>query len=176
MPQFPLISKIPEVQKFYESMRRKGQSHSIAEMCATRSAPRGMTDSVFFAGVGTLADQFRGEEQVLDHMVKVATRKGRRPSPNDYYQPGLARFVGDPEAFIPASGGRGHVQAVCEKRGWACEGSVKVKARQDAPKKKRLANDIVEAAVNQRIAADPDQARVDRRELKAEVISKHGSK
>jgi hypothetical protein len=172
---YPLISKDPGVQKFYESMRRKGESHSISEMCAMRSAPRGMTDSVFFAGVGTLADQFLGDEAMLEKLVANATAKGHKPSANSYYCAPLANEPGDPLAFIPPSGGRGHVQAVCEQRGWACDGSVKVKGRKDEPKKTRLATDIVNQLVDMRIAADPDQARVDRRDLQAEVISKHGA-
>jgi hypothetical protein len=174
---YPIISDDPAVQAFYENSRRDGNSHNIAEMCALRSAPRGMTDNVFFEGVGTLAKQFEGDERVLEKVTKTAMAHGYKPNPNDFYNSSLAAFVGDPKAFIPASGGRGHVQAVCEERGWSCQGAVKVKGRDRKPVKQiRLGKDIVARTVQETIAADPSKARIDKRDLAAEVIRKHGAK
>jgi len=47
----------PEVQEFYRKLIYNGESPRLAEMLALRSAPRCMTDDVFFGGQ-TLASQF----------------------------------------------------------------------------------------------------------------------
>jgi len=136
--EYPIVSDNPAIQAQYIAFRRAGQSHGMASIFATRRAPGAKTDREFFSGMGTLADQFRGEEYVLEKMVKIAESHGRKPHYTDVYQPGIANFPGDPEAFVPASGGRGHVQRVCEKRGLDCVGIVNVKSpvREPEPPKK----------------------------------------
>jgi hypothetical protein len=181
MSAYPTISDNPRTQAFYESMRRKGESHNMAEMLAVREAPGVETDSTFFAGIGTLAKQFEGDEKVLEHVVSRAKALGYNPNPNDFYNGALVDpeiGPGDPAAFVPATGGRGHVRKVCEQRDWSCSGSVNVKrSRREPPKPKvRLADDIVQATVNTMVERNPDLAKVDRRDLAAEVVHQHGGK
>ena len=44
------ISEDSTVQKAYVSMRKKGTSHSIAEICATQQSPGLQTDTRFLIG------------------------------------------------------------------------------------------------------------------------------
>ena len=91
--------------------------------------------------------------------------------------PNLANDLGDPQAFISPSGGRGQIKAVCQQRGLACEGAVKVKGR--APSDKpgvRLADDIVDRKVSAMVARDPSLKKVNQRDLRERVIAKHGAK
>ena len=166
----------PEAVAFYESCIARGESPRLAEMLALRAAPRCMTDSVFTAGKGTLAQQFDGDEKVLEKTIKLAGKYGYKPNANDVYISQLAAFPGDPKAFVPSGDARGHIKKVCEERGWACEGGVKVKA---GPKRERkstkLSPDLVEQNVQKMIRKNPDLKRVPKRELAAEATLKHGA-
>lgn len=146
----------------------------LTEMLETREVPRLMTDSVFFAGVGTLADQFAGDEKMLETVVARAKAKGYNPSYTDFYNPRLADDVGDPKAFIPATGGRHHVRQVLEERDWSCDGAVNRKRdfrdedlKASQPKKK-LAPDVGAACAPAVLRKDPKLARKPR-ELRAAV-------
>lgn len=118
--------------EIYTGCIERGESVMLAEMLALQQAPRGMTDDVFFSGVGTLDQQFKGDEgkAQLGLLVNEAKKRGHKPNYNDYYVSGLASFPGDPDAFVPRTGGRAHVKNVLEKKGWASEGAVNVKGRE----------------------------------------------
>lgn len=176
--KYPTVSDNPNVQAFYVQMRKKGQSHNIAEMCALREASKSQTDTDFFRGVGTLADQFRGVEWQLEHNTHYAKKNGYKPNHNDFYISSLARFPGDPQAFVPATGGRGYIKKICEERGIPCEGMVNYTPSQrieKEPESCKLAPDIVENTVNELVSENPDLKRTDRQELREMVIEKHGA-
>lgn len=172
---YDVISTDPAVQAHYELCRSKGTSHNLAMIFATRRAPGSLSDREFFAGRGTLSDQFRGDERTLDLLVAEAKNKGYSPSPNDVYVSALANDFGDPLAFVPAAGGRGHVKKVCEMRGHGCEGLVSVKPSgmidppQNGP---RLAEDIVADGVAAEIRKNPDLASR-REEVREAFIERH---
>ena len=174
----PLVSQDPNLQAFYEWLRGKGNSHKMAEMLAFREAPRTNTDREFFEGMGTLSKQFPGEEKMLDQVVAVAKSKGYKPNANDVYLSALAKYPGDPKAFVPATGGRGHIQKVCEDRGWECDGTVKTKYREpeEAPKKRKLAEPIIKRKMLDAHARRPETKEMDQGELRQQMIDKHGSK
>lgn len=183
-----LMKKYPECKALYQNAERFGfylycrhkkkQTHKMAEMLAYQRAPRCMTDRELFEGMGTLADQFPGEDRYVEMIVAGARANGYEPGLHDVYMPNLARFTGDPEAFVPPTGGRGHIKKICEKRGIPCEGAVNVSAPpvDKEPAKVRLGEDLVEESINEMVRQDPDIARkATRRDLRDEVISKHGS-
>ena len=149
----------------------------MQEILESHSFPMGMTDDVFLSGVGTLAQQFKGDDEALQRVVQNAQAQGYTPSPNDFYCPGLAESVGDPKAFLRHGQGRGHVQQVLEERGMmqTADGTVKVVQR-EAPKKTRLAADIADAAGQQMVANDPSLAKLSKRELREAAIEKHGAR
>jgi len=183
MAKYPSISSDPYIQGRYVSMRRNGESHMISEMLALQSAPRAKTDDTYFkiafdGRQQTLGEQFKGDEKVLDHVVKTAREHGYEPQYTDFYASGLAEFPGDPKAFIPASGGRGHIRRVCEERNMACHGAVNVKRREleNPPEKVTgLAEDLVQERVDAAIKADPSKAE-NLPGLREEIIEKHGAK
>lgn len=152
------------------------KSGSVERLMPTRFGT--VTDRELFRNQGTLADQFAGAEDQLDYVVKTAQRHGYRPSYTDLYLPSLARFPGDPKAFVPASGGRGHIRSVCAERGHDCEGIVQYRAprgtRGEPPK--RLSERIVERIARAKITAEPSLARRDQRELREEIIENHAVK
>jgi hypothetical protein len=85
----------------------------------------------------------------------------------------LAKFPGDKDAFVK---GRGDIQRVCEERGMPSSGAVNLAGRQKEPKKVRLAPDIVDRMVREKVRRDPSLKKVSRKELGQEVINKHGAK
>ena len=119
--------------EIYQGCIERGESALLAEMLALQQAPRGMTDDVFFSGIGTLSDQFAGGDgpAQLEAMIANCQAHGHTPNYNDYYVGSIAEFPGDPKAFVPRSGGRAHVKQVLEEKGWSTiDGSaVTVKGR-----------------------------------------------
>lgn len=164
-------------RSLYFKLRRTGNSHRFADMVSCQRGPGLMTDSVFFAGMPKLQDQFVDDRQ-REKVIKIAKRHGYTPNPNDVYEPGLARFQGDPEAFVPPTGGRGYIRKLCESRGWACEGAVKV--AHSAPKEdpfdaKPLAEDLIQGHMRYAIAKNPGLKK-SKKELREKIIAKHGVK
>lgn len=125
----PIISPDPTIQAAYRRMRFAGESHKIAEMLAFRKGPRIETDSTFMAG--SLNEPFgsQGDHPLTVARYKAEAKRAKISTEGKKYLSGLARFPGDPKAWVT---GRGDVRRVCEERGWECTGSVKVKA---GPKK-----------------------------------------
>lgn len=141
------------------------------------SLPLGIrTDSTFMAGYGTLRDQVQGEES-LRAVVEGAKRQGYTPNASDVYMPGVADSIGDPKAFFRADA-VSDIRKRADARGNGLQGRVEVKARpQDRPAKRVALNSrIVEEMRREEIRKNPELARKDQRELRAEIISKHGSK
>lgn len=152
----------------------------LREMLRTRAVPRTMTDREFFQGMGTLADQYRKDPEGLNDLIRAAKSQGYTPSPHDVYVDGLASRLGDPDAFVPPSGGRGHIKKVCQKKGLGCRGVVNIEPpapTRDYAKhpKKLLGDDIVSEEVG-RLKRNPGNARRKDAELRDEVIQKHALK
>ena len=165
---------------FYAMQRINGSTHKFAEMLALQRGPALDTDDVFFSGSKPLYDQFQSTRTLNTHL-KASAKHGFRPSPNSTYFPGLARFRGDPEAYVTRAQGRGYIKKLLESRGWACEGGVNVEHRQPesdplAPENcVRLADDIIADKAKEMIAKDPSLKKVNRKDLRAEIIKKHGA-
>ena len=147
------------------------------QMVSSGQAPSCVTDSTFLAGVGTLEKQFEGDPEGLARVVENAKAMGYTPSPYDFYQPGLADVEGSPKAFCKT---RGEVRERCIERGVPCSGSVNVGEHEVAPrperakkKRKRLADDIVNRKLQERLADNPSLNVAD---TKADIIETHGAK
>lgn len=117
----------------YCECREQGTSHVLAEMFALASPPMSNTDREFLEGRCN-GNQFTGQEWVADRLKKQAEELGQSTT-GKVYVSGLARFPGDPEAWVS---GRGDVQRTLERRGWGSEGAVNVEAR-DRPKPRERA-------------------------------------
>lgn len=166
------------VASTFVRMVEQGVSPRLAEMLALRSPPRANTDREFFEGHCN-GNQFSGAEDHGDYLRTQAQRHGHTPGRNDVYVSQLARFPGDPEAFVPASGGRSHITGLLKKRGWGASGTVSVAAKEvefsptpDTP----LAGDIVRRHARKRLKDNPDMTAKQKRELREQIIQDHGFK
>lgn len=160
----------------YLAERLRGVEHVWAAMTAARKAPAGRGDRSLFEGVGLLGDQFRTEAQ-LRQVVAQARRHGYNPSQGDMYVPSLAAFAGDPAAFVPATGGRGHIQRVLEERNWSGHGVVNRTAREDRepaiPDGPHLADDLA-AQIATSYAGNDRHALANLPDVVQEAKKKHG--
>lgn len=98
---------------------------NIEKAVANRQFPGLNTDTTFLADRGSLDSQFDTPED-LNRAVNGAKKAGYKPKSTDVYISGLARFPGDPQAFVNGGDAKGHIRKVCEERGIGCSGSVNV--------------------------------------------------
>jgi len=164
---FPLISFEPSVQAFYEQMRREGTSHTLAEMFALQQPPETAgTDTAFNQGRCN-GNQFEKTPWMGDYYKREAVRAGVDTTGKTYLS-GLARYPGDPQAWVSDTG---DVRRVCEGRGWGCRGAVNVRAQEptsdhaDTPVADDIAEDHVAA-----ITRGQEVTATVRQDIKEEVI------
>ncbi len=162
-----------------KSEKRKNADR-LKGILESRKCPGINTDTTFLSGIGTLEQQFDGDVEGMNEVISAARRKGFNPTSGMFYYEPLARYVGDPEAFLSAGDGKGRIRDVCEKRGWGCRGTVNVKARQpeeDPLKNPKvpLAESIVREEVG-RLRQDPSNQKKPERELREQVLDKHALK
>ena len=167
---------------FYFRARMQGSTDRAAAMYALQKTARIETDDVFFQGAKPLYDQFESQ-QALDRTLRESKKRGFVPDKNSIYYPNLARFKGDPEAYVTRAMGRSYIRKLLEKRGWAAEGGVNVKGREpesdplDAKNCRTLGEDIIRRRMGEEITKNPDLARgKNRKRLRQQIIERHGSK
>ena len=144
----------------------------VNEMIESGIGPYLVTD-VEFLKDSENGRQFQGRPEQGEYYRKEAEKRGQSVKGKKYLSQ-LARFPGDPEAFVA---GRGDVQKVLEDRGWGCEGAVKVKARPsgEVPKPVDVASDIVDRETAK--AALPEMTKRERLDLREKVKNRlKGSK
>ncbi len=142
------------VRAHYERCIANGCDPKFAEALARRSAPGIRTDSTHFAG--RMGRQFVGRPDHGDFYAKELRAAGGSPA-GKVYVSGLARYAGDPEAWVSS---RSEIKEVCERRGWSVDGDVKVKAPAMSEPTQRvpLDPDLVTAEVEKVVAANPEVA------------------
>ena len=142
----------------------------MREVLDSRKMPSIRTDAQFLANHGTLDKQFEGDSRQLKALTDTAKKHGYNPNPNDTYIPTLARFPGDPLAFVPAGSPKSHIRKVCEATDRACEGDVSVERESKKPPKTiRLGEDLVQEEAAMRIAENPDEALKPKEQLRNEI-------
>lgn len=125
------------------------------------SVPQVKTASTFQALNGGLGGAQFTSDFVRDHYLTAAREAGVSPE-GKFYEGRIARFPGDPEAWVQS---QDDVRGVLEKRGWGCDGDIKVKAGGDgAPVKEvplaaDLVEDLVEAKLEERLGPDFTEAK-----------------
>lgn len=114
------------------------------QMVVNGKPPKSNTDVEFLIGIEN-GRQFQQRPEQGDFYRKEAEKRGMNVKGRKYIG-SLARFPGDPEAWVS---GRGDVQKICEERGWGSEGAVKVKQRprEESHKPVDVAPDIVDREV-----------------------------
>jgi hypothetical protein len=173
MSTFPVISDNPVIQNHYLECRSQGTSHALAEMFALAQSPHGISDCTFMRDTAN-GKQFEGNEQLGNAYKKAVEANGG--TWRGKYLSGVARFFGDPEACVD---GRGDVQRVLEKRGWGCEGTINVKAREtgiEPAPPKDMADDLVTKYATEIALRDPNPHLVDMVDLKEQVKEKMAPK
>ena len=149
----------------------------MREVLDSRKMPSIRTDAQFLANHGTLDKQFEGDDRQLKAITDAAKKKGYNPNPNDTYIPSLARFTGDPLAFVPAGSPKSHIKKVCEATDRACEGDVTVnRSSKPMPETVRLGEDLVQEEAAMRIMENPEEALKPKEQLRNEILDKHGAK
>lgn len=172
--KFPQVSSDADVQARYEAMRKRGESHAMAEMCAFRKAP-GLngTDTGFLKG--KLLNHGIENNEFGDEMRRKA-RKAGISIDGKVYNPQMARRglgVRDPRAWISDTT---DIRRYCEQTGAGCSGAVNIKGSEpEPPQQIRLAEDIIQEKMQQYLLKDPSKA-ANLMELREEIIEKHGSK
>jgi len=148
-----------KVNEAYLLMRLDGQSHSMAEMLATRSFPGVKTDSVFNEGKFSGDSGKVGPEQVwLQEQAKAAgvSTNGK------WYCRGLASFPGDPTAWVDS---RNDVLRIAREKNLTVQGYVEHKGYQEDPgHDKPIDESIIEAEVDSIAGGHPGVSREDVRE------------
>lgn len=130
----------------------QGGSGKLSEMLASRQPPMSNTDREFLEGTHR---QFEKCPHIGDWYKRQAESVGVDVT-GKVYLSGLAAYPGDPRAWVS---GRGDVQKVCEERGYGCDGSVKVKMREQEPKEIPLAEDIIQEEVRSIVEDSPEPVR-----------------
>lgn len=140
-------------------------------------APTCVSDTTRFPGHLQGGSQFTNPAVRRAYMAK-ARAAGVNPNGKVYFS-SLAAFPGDPAAWQDSKAGQ---EKLLTTRGWEAEGDVKVKAREGpAPKPIRLADDIVQARVEEELEKRyPDAVgmklkRQEYEDIKEAVINKHGA-
>lgn len=169
----------------WDDLCRKEDPPAPCPICEDRSVVRLFpvvaalrTDSDYQRGHRTLRDQFRSQEQ-FDMVLSAAKASGYTPQTSDRYEPGLARYTGDPRGFVPSTNSRGHVMALAEENDLSLDGpsNLKRQARLNRePAKVPLSDSLVEEVARLSIAADPALGEVGKQEIREEMIRRHGSK
>lgn len=164
-----VVSQDPAVQAAYERIVANGTHPRMAEILAHRKAPGVVTDT---NGYGhsrqTIAKRFGGDPDYMRQLIAGAKAHGYTPSENDAYNETLARFTGDPEAFVPNGSGEGHVKKIIEKRGLLRQSEVDPKEQAPA-----LADDLAKTYAKRLVAANPKATEAD---LVAEAKKQFGDK
>ena len=174
MPKYPTISEDPAVQRRYVACRQAGSSHRLSEMLALRRGPALNTDTRWLAG-HVNGSQFAGsprEEAIGGYYQQVARAHGLSTA-GKVYKTQLARFPGDPQAWVSS---RADCIKVAAERGMTLEGSVNYKPpADDTPDSEtpyRVADDLVDDAYEDLCAAEPDAAHLPAGEVKESIRQK----
>ncbi len=164
------------IMQFYLERIAAGVTPKLAEALAMQQAPGiGITTAVFLQDQrrhGTsILDQYKGDHRQVEELRRGLARNGYKLKADDQYIATAARpgMSSDPLAIVNETQDFESLQKRNAER----------QAReqeQPAEVKQRLAPRIVERIRQQRIKQNPDLARTDQRELREEIISKHGTK
>jgi hypothetical protein len=138
----------------YAKCLRNGCDPKLAEALARRVAPGIRTDSTHFAG--RMGRQFADQPERGDYYAAELRARGDSPAGKVYIS-GLARYAGDPEAWVSS---RGEIADVCKRRGWGVSGDVNVKSDQYADPTPEIPLDpqIVTDEIELKLAKNPEIA------------------
>ena len=109
-----------------EALDARGRERMM-ELLNSGRAPGLKTSATRCAGVGMLESQFNTPAEAKWYVDRCKAMGGN-PKATDVYVPSIAKTPGDPKAFVQQSEVESRIRKVCEDRGMACEGDIKVAA------------------------------------------------
>lgn len=137
------------------SLTLPGTGAKFNEMVKNGVPPSANTDREFLTGTEN-GRQF-AHNQDHGNRLRAACEANGGTTQGRKYIASLAKFAGDPEAWVS---GRGDVQKVLEARGWGCEGAVNTPIRELEPTPAiPLAPDILKEAVIKEVTGKDLSAR-----------------
>lgn len=168
------ISDDPDVQKFYEKCRRAGEPHVASEMYALQQAPSASgVDNRFLAGTEN-GKQFAHAPWLGKAYKTISERlKPGCTGGGAVYKSGIARFAGDPRAWVKSST---DVKERAKALGRDVDGLVRYEAPVRDPKPPvPIAEDIVQSLVRAKVARDPSLAGSKKKlaNVRREVLERH---
>lgn len=156
----------------YAACRLDGTPAKLAEMFALGRPPMSNTDREFLHGHAN-GNQFERTPHLGDYYASVARGMGQDPK-GKVYLSGLARFAGDPEAWIES---RDEAKRLIESRpGWTCHGAFEVSREPTGgPGKYRVADGIVDARAGELLAGGEAKSAGEAREMARDQLSPSSS-
>lgn len=122
------ISPYSEAIDHYMLCRHNGCTPRMAAVLALKKFPGVKTDTTFMKGKLTGDASFKTSAEAAWYLAQ-AEKAGVSTTGKHYYR-SMARFPGDPEAWLDS---RGDVSRLAEQRGWNVEGAVNYSAPEQAP-------------------------------------------
>lgn len=142
------------VQVRYWRMRLEGESHSMAEMLATRTFPGVKTDAIF--NEGKFSGQSTGECDARGTWLRAQAEAAGVSTTGKWYCSGLADFPGDPTAWVDS---RGDVLRIAEAKNMTVRGYVEHKAHETDPGEDLAIDDgLIEDEVADILESNPHAA------------------
>ena len=157
--------------EIYAMAREGGATPRAAEMYAMQSPPGANTDDNWWRGNQHFSKRM-GEEYAQRLRTKMALQ-GVEMSPWDDYDPGSAKYFGDPDALISGHG------SPRERLARAQRLMLMDKARKEAAPRIDLAEDIIKQKFYDRAKENPELLKAPRSEklkIRKEIIEKHAYK
>lgn len=149
--EFPIVSARPDIQHRYVDLRLAGESHSFAEILATRSFPGIKTDAVF--NEGKFSGQSTGECRPHGTWLRQQAEAAGVSTSGKWYCSGLASFPGDPTAWVDS---RGDVLRIAREKNMTVKGYVEHQGYEVDPGEDiDIAEDIIEDGVQDALRMDP---------------------
>ncbi len=170
MAKWPTVSSLEPVQQEYERLRAAGEPHGMAEMIALAKPP-GLTGTEQALLEGHCnGSQFHGQDAVGQAYAEDAEAAGISTK-GKVYKHSLARFPGDPDAWIA---NRDDAERVILERGWGSQGNIKATIRTiGEPTGGGVSEDLVDEHTAAAIEAMPaSPADIDYAEVRNQVREK----
>lgn len=168
---YPLVTADPVEQDRYEAMRAQGQSHSMAEVLVCKSFPGVVTDATFMRGRHNGASLTDVHPENRNHYLEVARKAGVSTN-GKAYMPSLAKFPGDPMAWVDS---RADVERIAHQNGFTVESptiNVPTPRYFDPGPEVTLAPDIVDRELARMALSDPGVMR-DPNGARQDIIERH---
>lgn len=152
----------------YKAVCQAKDEARLTEMLSTGDTPHCISDQTYMKGHDN-GSQFAKNPQFGNYYRHITEQHGGSTKGKRYIS-GLARFPGDPEAWVT---GRDDVRRVIEGRpGWSCQGAVDIDGRKNSPAPApavEVADDLLNKYTAQVACSLPDPEHIDLVDLKEQV-------